>query len=275
MVRSDTELNSRAPGAAEGGIVKVREVSVFLGGTARIDRVSFSLAAGEVAAIIGPNGAGKSTLLRAVAGDVALAAGSIEVCGRDHRHWNLRERARHLAVLPQGSGLNFPYRVEEVVALSRIPHATGRRIDGEVVAEALAAADLTHLRRRRYTELSGGERQRTQLARVLAQIWRAADARDRLLLLDEPTAALDLGHQQQLMQQVRAFAAGGAAVLLVLHDLNLAAGVADRLLALGDGRLLAEGSAAEVMQRELLQRLFGVRLELLLHPQTGRPLVVL
>ena len=140
---------------------------------------------------------------------------------------------------------------------------------------ALEAMDMTQLRDRLYTHLSGGEKQRTQLARVMAQIWRGEDAGARLLLLDEPTASLDLGHQQQLMQRVRDFAAQGVAVLMVLHDLNLALSFADRLLALQGGQLIADGPAVGVLSSDLLGSLFGASVELFHHPQTGRPVVLL
>lgn len=256
-------------------MLEVQQVCVTLDQVERLRDVSFTLAPGEVAAIVGPNGAGKTTLLRAVAGELPVASGCIQLAGQLLAERSLAQRARQLAVLPQSSSLNFPFTVAEVVALGRSPHSTGQAIDTAIVAAALAALDMTHLRDRLYTHLSGGEKQRTQLARVMAQIWRAEDAGSRLLLLDEPTASLDLGHQQQLMQQVRDFAASGVAVLMVLHDLNLALGFADRLLALQQGELIADGVAAQVISGELLQSLFGAQVELFHHPHTGRPMVLL
>lgn len=256
-------------------LLALQNLSVTLAGNQCLHEVSFNLTAGEVAAVIGPNGAGKTTLLRAVAGELHPDGGQLRVFGRTHSQWALQERARHLAVLPQASALNFPFRVEEVVALGRIPQSTGSKIDAAIVTEALTALDILHLRHRLYPQLSGGEKQRTQLARVMAQIWRAEDAKDRLLLLDEPTASLDLGHQQQLMDRVRAFAAQGVAVLMVLHDLNLALRTADRLLALHQGRLVADGPVAQVLSADLLHQLFGAQVELFHHPRTGRPLVLL
>lgn len=255
--------------------LELRQVGVVLDSVERLRQVSAALLPGEIVAIVGPNGAGKTTLLRVAAGELPPSSGSVELAGRQLAHWPLQVRARHIAVLPQASSLNFPFTVAEVVALGRSPHSSGKAIDTAIVTAALAAMDMTHLRDRLYTHLSGGEKQRTQLARVMAQIWRAEDAGTRLLLLDEPTASLDLGHQQQLMQRVREFAAGGAAVLMVLHDLNLALGFADRLLALHHGGVIADGPAAEVLSAELLRHLFGASAELFLHPRTGRPVVLL
>lgn len=256
-------------------VLRLDQVSVAVGGTELLRQVSFSLGVGEVMAVVGPNGAGKTTMLRAVVGELPVSGGALTLCGRPHHHWRLQERARRLAVLPQASTLNFPFTVAEVVALGRSPHSTGRAVDEEIIRAALAALDIGHLRDRLYPQLSGGEKQRTQLARVMVQIWRAEDIGERLLVLDEPTASLDLGHQQQLMQRVRAFASDGAAVLMVLHDLNLALRFADRLLALHQGAVAAEGPCAEVLTTDLLQRLYGARVELMRHPHDGRPVVIL
>lgn len=255
--------------------LELQQVCVILDHVERLRDVSFALAPGEVAAIIGPNGAGKTTLLRVVTRELTTASGRVQLAGQPQAEWSLAQRARQLAALPQSSSLNFPFTVAEVVALGRSPHSTGQAIDAAIVTAALSALDMTHLRDRLYTHLSGGEKQRAQLARVMAQIWRAEDAGARLLLLDEPTASLDLGHQQQLMQCVRDFAAQGVAVLMVLHDLNLALSFADRLLALQCGRLIADGPAAEVLSSDLLRSMFDASVELFHHPHTGRPVVLL
>ena len=256
-------------------VLELQQVGVILDTVERLQGISFSLAPGEVTAVIGPNGAGKTTLLRVVAGELPASSGRVQIAGQEQAQWSLAQRARQLAVLPQASGLNFPFTVAEVVALGRSPHSTGQVIDTTIVTAALEAMDMTQLRDRLSTHLSGGEKQRTQLARVMAQIWRGEDAGARLVLLDEPTASLDLGHQQQLMQRVRDFAAQGVAVLMVLHDLNLALSFADRLLALQGGQLIADGPAVGVLSSDLLGSLFGASVELFHHPQTGRPVVLL
>jgi iron complex transport system ATP-binding protein len=174
-------------------------------------------------------------------------------------------------VLPQLSQLDFPYTVEEVVGLGRTPHDTGNAGDREIVCEAMAAFDVTALRHRRYTELSGGERQRAQLARVFAQVWRPGE---RLLLLDEPTSALDLAHQQQVMAVVAELAATGCAVVMVVHDVNLLAAHADRLLTLHHGRAYALGTPREVISETLFREVFAARVHLGRHPVSGDPLVL-
>lgn len=234
--------------------------------------VNAQLAAGKILSVIGPNGAGKSTLLKAIAGDLPYF-GNIEIKGLNN---DATQRARQLAVLPQLSLLNFPFRVSEVVALSRIPHKTGVARDNEIVAQALATMDIDYLADRLYTELSGGERQRVQLARVFAQIWSEDDAPDRtrLLLLDEPTAALDLGHQQQLMEVIRQFANRGVAVLMVLHDINLAAHYSNDLLALLCSEQIAYGSPNDVINAETVKTLFDVEASVIRHPENDTPVVI-
>lgn len=236
--------------------------------------ISFELIAGEVLAIIGPNGAGKTSLLKALVGDIKVQ-GDICYDGQPLSAWPSAERAQRLAILPQLSLLNFPYTVEEVVALGRTPHATGQQRDKQIVDTVLQQLDIAHLRKNLYTQLSGGEKQRTQLARVMAQISEPADQdKARYLFLDEPTASLDLGHQQQLMQGVQHFAQQGVAVVMVVHDINLAARYADRLLAMHKGSMLACGTAGEVVTEEIMSKLYQVDVNVMPHPETGKPVVL-
>lgn len=235
--------------------------------------IDLDLQAGEMLAIIGPNGAGKTSLLRALSGELAIANGSVLFLNRSLKTLSLRERAKSIAVLPQLSALNFPFTVEEVVALGRSPHATGRDRDGAIIAQALAEVDAVQLRDRLYTHLSGGEKQRVQLARVLAQVW-PVDSQPRLLLLDEPLSALDLGHQQLLMRSLRKFCGQGLGVMMAIHDINVASAYADRLIALKDGRCIALGSAESVVSAPVLEELFGVTMQILDRPDSGKPMVV-
>ena len=236
--------------------------------------IQLRLAAGEVVVLIGPNGAGKSSLLRLLAGDFATSAGIIEFGGRPLGTWQRRALAQQLAFLPQLSLLNFPYTVEEVVLLGRTPHATGARTDREIARHALDATDTLGLRNRLYTQLSGGERQRVQLARVFAQIWDSSDMSGKLLLLDEPTAALDLAHQQQLAAAMAAISDRGCAVLLVVHDVNLAAAVGSRLVVLDRGRQVAAGTPTEVLTAALFRDLFHAEVLVQQHPNGRQPLVI-
>ena len=234
--------------------------------------IDLSLSPGEVLGVLGPNGAGKSTLLAALCGELSAARGRVLLDGKALAAWSGPQRARRLAVLPQHSTLEFAFRVEDVVAMGRLPHASGRDRDGQIVDEALAAADATHLIGRSYLALSGGERQRVHLARVLAQLWPGEQG--QVLLLDEPTSMLDPLHQHTTLQAVRRFAERGAAVLVILHDLNLAARYCDRLLLLQDGRPHGLGTPQQVLRAEPLHAVFGLEVLVQLHPERGHPLII-
>jgi iron complex transport system ATP-binding protein len=236
--------------------------------------IDFRLERGEVLALLGPNGAGKSTLLHLLCGAIAASRGEYRFGGLPFAGIGMAQRARSQAILPQHSALNFPFTVAEVVLLGRTPHASGARADRDIVATCLEATDTLALRDRLYTQLSGGERQRVQLARVMAQIWRGEDAPERLLLLDEPTAALDLAHQKLAMQGVRGLAETGCGVVMILHDFNLAARYADRCLVLAQGSQSVWGAPREVLTPDLFQCVFGVAAEVMPHPADGSPVVL-
>ncbi|WP_347330334.1 heme ABC transporter ATP-binding protein [Marinimicrobium locisalis] len=248
--------------------------------TLEIDRrelvreVSLSVAPGEILSIIGPNGAGKTTLLRAISADLEASAGQVRFNDQPLSDWQAAERALAMAVLTQANPLSFPFTVGEVVALGRTPHSTGVAVDREVCHAAMTALDVNHLEGRLYPSLSGGEKQRVQLARVMAQIWRPDTGADRLLLLDEPVTSLDLGHQRQLMQAIRQFADSGVGVVMVVHDISLAAAYSDHLLALNDGRRVAYGAPDEVVTSALMSELFNTEVDVIPHPQSGKPVVL-
>ncbi|MFQ6574222.1 heme ABC transporter ATP-binding protein [Pseudomonas sp. UM16] len=234
--------------------------------------IGIQLRPGEVLGVLGPNGAGKSTLLAALCGELPITEGSVSLEQRQLTDWPGQERAKRLAVLPQSSSLNFAFSVTEVVGMGRLPHASGRVRDSEIVTEALTAADALHLAERSYLALSGGERQRVHLARVLAQLWPGAEG--QTLLLDEPTSMLDPLHQHTILQAVRDFAERGAAVLVILHDLNLAARYCDQLLLLQDGLPHAYGPPAEVLTADALAQVYGLQVLIHQHPERGHPLII-
>ncbi|MGW1011968.1 heme ABC transporter ATP-binding protein [Streptomyces termitum] len=244
-------------------------VRVLRGRRAVLDGASVGVRAGEVLALVGPNGAGKSTLLAALAGDLAPAAGAVRIGGRAAGEWSAPELALRRAVLPQTAELSFPFPVAEVVRMGRAPWAgTVREAeDAAAVAEAMAATEVAGFAARPFSALSGGERARVALARVLAQ-------RTGLLFLDEPTAALDLRHQELVLRICRERAAAGDAVVVVLHDLGLAAAYADRVGVVHGGGVAAAGPPAEVFGAELLGRVYRQPVEVFPHPRTGVPLVV-
>ncbi|MGW4576100.1 heme ABC transporter ATP-binding protein [Streptomyces tendae] len=259
------------PPPAPGDVLAAAEgLRVHLGGGRPVlDGVDVEVRAGEVLALVGPNGAGKSTLLGALAADVPAAEGVVRVHGRPVADWSAPELALRRAVLPQSASLSFPFAVEEVVRMGRAPWAGGDREDEDeaAVAEAMARTEVTGFVDRPFSALSGGERARVALARVLAQ-------RAPLLLLDEPTAALDLRHQELVLRLCRERARAGDAVVVVLHDLALAAAYADRVALLRAGRIAAGGPPAEVFAEELLSEVYDQPVEVFPHPRTGALLVV-
>jgi iron complex transport system ATP-binding protein len=236
-----------------------------------LDGVSFAIGAGEVFGVIGPNSAGKTTLLRLLTRVVAAGRGEVRLNGRPIRHLAHAELARQIAVVPQDAPRPFPFSVEQLVLMGRYPHAPGRFFESDADrAHAIAAMEATgvlHLAALPLEQLSGGERQRAMLARALAQ-------QPRLLVLDEPTSHLDLRYQAEtaaLLQRVNG--ERGMTVLLVSHDLNLAAEVCDRLLLLGRGRIARVGSPAEVLQRGVLEEVFGCAVVVDVNPTSGRPVI--
>ncbi|HEY1175817.1 MAG TPA: heme ABC transporter ATP-binding protein [Phytomonospora sp.] len=243
-------------------------ISVRLGGRRVLREVSVTARTGEVLALVGPNGAGKSTLLAALAADLP-STGDITLAGRAVADWTVAELARHRAVLPQHPTLSFPFPVADVVAMGRAPWAaTGAAdADGEAVAEAMEQCEVTAFADRAFGSLSGGERARVALARVLAQ-------RTPLLMLDEPTAALDLRHQELVMRVCRTRAAAGDAVVVVLHDLGLAAAHCDRIAVMRDGRIAACGPPREVLDASLLSEVYRQPVDVLPHPSRDELLVV-
>lgn len=258
--------------------------------------IDLSLPAGQVIGVLGANGAGKSTLLAALAGELSPSAGRITLNGRPLSAWSVAELARCRAVLPQSPSLQFDLPVATVIGMGAYPHARHTRTgaprtddsrdtaraaiaeDQRILQRVLALADVQDLYGRRYRRLSGGEQQRVQLARVLYQLMLARQGHDeyRVLMLDEPTASLDPRHQLHLLSAMHTLAhEENVAALVIMHDLNLAAGCCDRLLLLGQGRVAACGTPAQVLTPETLRQVYGVEATVLPHPnQPGRPLVV-
>jgi iron complex transport system ATP-binding protein len=250
-------------------IVSLRGVGLKLEGRAIISDVTLDVFPGEVVALVGPNGAGKSTLLSLMAGDVAPSAGSALLGGREASKYRPEEAARLRSVLMQSNAVSFPFTVREIVEMGRAPWARTPLLseDGDAISSALELADVAHLEHRRFTQLSGGERARVSLARVLAQ-------RTPVVLLDEPTAALDLRHQEDVMTTVRHLARDGAAVVVVVHDLSVAAGYADRVALLVEGGLDAIGVPTEVLEANRVSRVYGVDVDIELVGKPPRPIIL-
>ncbi len=247
-------------------ILQVERVGIQASGRWLVRDVSFELERGEVLAILGPNGAGKSTLLAAMAGDSVPAEGSITFEGASIFAFKPIELALRRAVLPQQTFVQFAFTAREIVEMGRA--AIDRDlVDRAVVDRVLHETDVYDLQHRIFPTLSVGEQSRVTLARVLAQ-------ETPVLLLDEPTAALDLRHQQLVMELARDLASRGSAVAVVLHDLNLASAYADRILMLREGRIAALGTPRDTLTEPILSDIFACRVSVIPHPETGLPLVL-
>ncbi|MCI0520240.1 MAG: ABC transporter ATP-binding protein [Chloroflexi bacterium] len=237
-----------------------------------LDQLHLSISPGEALAVVGPNGAGKTTLVRAASGVMPPQRGRVLVDGEDLYRMNPMQRARYVAVAPQAKELPGMYTVYQTALLGRTPHlswlghASGE--DHRLTRQALEQTELADLAERYVGELSGGEQQRVLLARALAQD-------TPILLLDEPTAHLDLHHRSHLLNLVRGQCkAKNLAVLMVLHDLNLASLYADQIVLLDGGKIAASGAPAEALTAATLSRVYGVPVQVIPHPQYGSPLVL-
>lgn len=251
--------------------LEARSVTVVPDGARRpiLADASLEVRSGEVHALVGPNGAGKSTLFGVVAGDVAPTSGSALLDGRPLGDHPAKELARQRAVLLQQNAVTFPFTVAQVVEMGRAPWSRSgeERDDDAIVRRAMADTDVAALADRTLPSLSGGERARVALARVLAQD-------TGILLLDEPTAALDLKHQEDVLAVARRRAREGAAVAVVLHDLNAALSSADRITLLSAGRVVATGAPADVLTAASIEDVYEQAVDVFPHPVTGVPVVL-
>jgi iron complex transport system ATP-binding protein len=239
------------------------DASVSLGRTRIVNDISFTAKPGELLAIIGPSGSGKTTLLKAITGERTYS-GSITLNGAEIVSFSPEEQAQIRGVLPQASHLSFPLTVSEVIGLGILDHRLGRAARAHRISEALHKIGLDGFEGRTYQDLSGGEQQRVQLARVLCQVWEpvAADGTPRWLFLDEPVSSLDIKHQYQIMQLAAGYAQRGGGVVAVMHDLNLTATFADKVLVMKDGLKVRHGDLKNVFSDEVLSGAFEMPLEI-------------
>ncbi|WP_116040593.1 ABC transporter ATP-binding protein [Amycolatopsis palatopharyngis] len=240
-------------------------ISVEIADATLIRALELTVGSGEILGLVGPNGSGKSTALRCIYRALSPTTGVVRLDGDDIATQSLRTTAQSVAALTQESHTELDFTVAEVVALGRFPHLRGNQALSESELElchrAMLRTEVTHLADRGMLSLSGGERQRVLIARALVQ-------EPRLLVLDEPTNHLDVHHQVQLLTFLREC---GLTVVVALHDLNLAASTCDRLAVLRQGRLVATGTPADVLEPGLIRQVFGVTPSIVPHPRTGVP----
>lgn len=227
-----------------------------------LNDISLSVKSGDFVVILGPNGAGKSTLLKAISGDTQFQQGDIEINGKSIADWKAKELAFVRSVMPQKVVLEFPFLASEVVAMGRSAYPD-RENNNNIIQDCMALMDITHLADRLYPSLSGGEQQRVQLARVLAQIWNSSSEQTRYLLLDECTSALDPYYQHRIFQILQSLKSKHIGLIAVVHDLNLAAQYADKVLLMKEGKTLAFGDKKEVLTAPLLASAYNIDVELI------------
>ena len=254
-------------------MLRIRSISVSYGEIEILHELSLDVNTGEVVSLIGPNGAGKTTMMRAISGVIPVKSGSVHVDDEDLSVTPIAERARLLAVVPQARKLPPEYTVQQSVLMGRTPYLgwLGNPSPGDIekVQWAIDRTRLSELANRRVDELSGGEQQLVLVARALAQ-----DA--PVMLLDEPTAHLDLRHQATILDLVHNLARErGLAVLMSLHDLNLVSIFSDRIALLDDGNILAVGKPKEVINQQYLSKVYQVPLDIIPHPHRDIPIVLL
>lgn len=260
-------MNTAAP------ILQAGALQASYGGNEVLRALDLTLSAGEMVGLLGPNGSGKSTLLRVLCGLLAPTGGKVALAGAPLASYSALQRARLLGLVPQYATIPFAFSVSDLVAMGRNPYlgllqSPGAR-DFAAINAALERTDCLHLRERLVTELSGGELQRVIIARALAQ-------EPRVLLLDEPTAHLDLNHQLDIARLLRQLnREQGLTVLWVSHDLNLAAEFCERLVMLQEGRIVTDGRPGEVLTPQWLAQVYGLQLPVAANPTSGRPQVVI
>jgi iron complex transport system ATP-binding protein len=247
-----------------------RDIVVRRGDRTILDRVSLQVGVGGFLSIVGPNGSGKSSLLRALAGIWKLDGGSICISGRDLSGFGRRELAQCVAFVPQDTRMDFAFTVEEVVAMGRHPRRgrfeRAREEDRHAVDAAISGCDIGHLRSRLVTTLSGGERQRVAIARSLA-------VEPQIILLDEPTASLDVEHALDVLDLCRGLSRAGRTIVLATHDLNTVARFSTEVVLIESGRVAYHGDCAGILESNVVERVFGVSAERL-ESAIGHPVYV-
>lgn len=242
-----------------------------------VDGVSLVVKPGTLTAIVGKNGAGKSSLLKTVCGDLPKSAGTILFEEKNITDIEIQELAKRRAIMAQKMNIEFSFSAQEIVAIGRTPFSGlfSSKKDEEIILTCLEKADALHLKNQAFTTLSGGEQQRIHFARALAQIWGMVEAKEpSYLLLDEPLASLDVSHQHEMMQILRQLCIQRVGILIVIHDLNLAAQYADQIHILKDGKTVVHGTPNEVFTEDIVAKAFDYPVSVIPHPKIRCPLII-
>lgn len=237
-------------------------ISYRIGRKEILNDCSLTLKPGKFTAIVGPNGAGKTSLLKVMSNETTKCEGHILLNGKETKKINNKEISRQRAVLPQNTSLNFPFTIEQVIEIGRYPHNTIKAENDRIISDVIAQTNLTNFKGRVYQTLSGGEQQRVQLARVMAQMWDET-VFPKYLLLDEPTASLDISQQHNIMHLARQTLSRNMGVMAIIHDLNLAVQYADYIIFMKEGKIIAQGMTRDVLSKEIIEETFSHPVQLL------------
>lgn len=258
-------------------MIEAKHITIKIDNNTLVKDVSMTLEPGKFSVILGKNGAGKSTFLKALSGDIRPSSGEVLVEGRSLDSVSPLHLARKRAVMMQNLRLSFSFTARQVVLMGRSPHTSGFETsrDQDIAIQCLKQAGVDHLADRLFPTLSGGEKQRVQFARMLAQLWNRIESRQPCcLLLDEPLSSLDLAHQHSIMHLVRDLSRKNVAVMMILHDLNLAAQYGDEINIMKNGSTYALGTPNDVFKPEIIEMAFDCPVHVMRHPHHDCPLVV-
>lgn len=250
-----------------------QNISYRVGQKAILQNCSLSAQPGTFTAIVGPNGAGKSTLLKILAKEISGHEGEVNLNGQSISKLNSKDLSKIRAVMPQHTNISFPYSIEQVIEVGRYPYNSSKKENDEIIEEVIQHTRLEKYRNRIYQTLSGGEQQRVQLARIMAQIWDKSTY-PKYLLLDEPTSDLDIHHQHTLLNTAKELCQQNMAVVAVLHDLNLAAQYADRIILMKSGSIFKQGEADDILTKENIEEVFEHPVEVFTEPKTKKKMII-
>ncbi|MDV7103972.1 heme ABC transporter ATP-binding protein [Vibrio sp. TH_r3] len=251
--------------------ISLNNFHLKLGDKLILDNISLDFHSSELTILLGPNGTGKSSLLKLITKEWP-STGEVRYFGQDSSQWKPADLAKHLGVLPQSSTLTFNFSVREVIELGGLTLKASQKEVADIASQYMSETDVLHLADRLYPSLSGGEKQRVHLARVLTQLAQSKDK--KVLLLDEPTSALDLSHQHKTLALAKSLTQEGASVITVMHDLNLAAQYADRILILNEGKLVADGNPWDTLTKEKIAEVYQWPAKIIAHPERGHPVIL-
>ena len=248
----------------------MKSLSFSINNKLLIRDITLDILEGDMVSIIGPNGSGKSTLIKLVSKELSANSGSIIIKDKLNSSWSIKELSKFRAVLTQSGHLSFPFSTFDIIRMGRYPFETNKVVNDKICIELIDLLDLNNQIDQVYTTLSGGEKQRVQLARVFAQIWSDNTYEGKILMLDEPTSFLDIKHQYSLFKILKSLNSKGLTIMMVLHDINHALSYSEKIIMLKDSNLMGFGKINEIINSEILEKLFNLKLNLIKNNKTGK-----